>query len=54
MSLGAYEVLQAAGTLHEPLWPQDIDFNELVRIAFKGRIISEPDHPVLKRLRGES
>jgi hypothetical protein len=53
MALGAYEVLTAGGQLHEPEWPQDISFNELVKIAFKGRIIKEWEHPVLKRLRGE-
>jgi hypothetical protein len=25
----------------------------LVRVAFKGRVISSLDHPVLQRLRGE-
>jgi hypothetical protein len=52
-ALGAYEVIKAAGALHEPEWPQEMDFNELVKIAFKGRIIKEWEHPVLKRLRGE-
>ncbi|MGO9119711.1 MAG: hypothetical protein ACLQPD_19125 [Desulfomonilaceae bacterium] len=53
MQLGAYEVLTAGGTLPEPEWPQDTNFNELVKVAFKGRIITEWEHPVLKRLRGE-
>jgi hypothetical protein len=52
-ALGAYDVLTAASELHDPEWPQDVDFNELVKIAFKGRIIKEWEHPVLKRLRGE-
>jgi len=52
-ALGAYEVIKAAGALHEPEWPQDFGFNELVKIAFKGRIIKDWEHPVLKRLRGE-
>jgi hypothetical protein len=51
MSLGAYDVFEAMGELPEPEWP-DISFNELITIAFKGRIIDSPDHPVLKRLKG--
>jgi hypothetical protein len=51
-SLGAYEVYTAEGTLDDPEWP-DIDFKELLSIAFKDRVISTLDHPVLRRLRGE-
>ncbi|MGO9122863.1 MAG: hypothetical protein ACLQPD_35240 [Desulfomonilaceae bacterium] len=54
MQLGAYEVLTAMGTLPEPEWPDDITFNDLVKIAFKDRIIKDLEHPVLKRLRGET
>ncbi|MGO9117260.1 MAG: hypothetical protein ACLQPD_06565 [Desulfomonilaceae bacterium] len=53
MTLGAYECMIAGGKLPDPEWPQDIGFNELVRIAFRDRIISEWQHPVLRRLRGE-
>ncbi len=52
MSLGAYEVFEATGTLPEPVWPE-ITFQELINIAFKGRVIDSPDHPVLKRLSGQ-
>lgn len=51
MSLGAYEVFQAAGALDEPTWP-DIGFSDLVQVAFKGLVIDSPDHPAIKRLRG--
>jgi hypothetical protein len=53
MSLGAYEVFEAAGQWAAPEWP-DMPFQELLRIAFKDRFIDSPDHPILKRLRGES
>jgi hypothetical protein len=53
MSLGAYEAIEAPANLSEPEWPTDHDFNDLLRIGFRGRIISGFDHPVLKRLRGE-
>ncbi len=52
MSLGAYEVFHATGQLSDPDWPS-LSFQELLRIAFKDRYISDLDHPVLRRLRGE-
>jgi len=52
MSLGAYEVYQANGDLDEPEWP-DMDFTKILEIAFKGRFITDIDHPALRRLRGE-
>ena len=51
-SLGAYEVFTAAGELSEPQWPATT-FDELVKIAFRGRIIDTMTHPILKSLRGE-
>ena len=53
MSLGAYRVFTATGVLQEPTWP-DLPFKELLRIAFRDRIIDSPDHAVIKRLRGEA
>jgi hypothetical protein len=52
MSLGAYDVYEAMGPFPEPHWPA-IGFEELLRIAFRGRYIDSLDHPVLRRLRGE-
>jgi hypothetical protein len=51
-SLGAYEVVQATGSLGEPIWTQT-PFGELLRVAFKDRYIDNLNHPVLRRLRGE-
>jgi hypothetical protein len=53
MSLGAYEVYEAAGQWAAPEWP-DMPFQQLLKIAFKDRFINGLDHPILKRLRGES
>ena len=53
MALGAYDVFEAAADWPEPEWP-DRPFNELLRIAFKGRVIDNLDHPTLKKLRGEA
>jgi hypothetical protein len=52
MSLGAYEVRVSDSTA-EPQWPEQT-FNELLRIAFKDRLITSLDHPVVKRLRGQA
>ena len=52
MALGAYEVFQATGDLPDPEWP-DKPFRELLKVAFKDRMITALDHPVLRKLRGE-
>ncbi len=50
-SLGAYEIFVATGEMAEPVWP-DLPFQELIRIAYRDRMITSLDHPVVKRLRG--
>ena len=52
MGLGAYEVYEASGDLPEPTWPE-LTFTEILKVAFKGRYITEIEHPVIRRLRGE-
>jgi len=52
MALGAYEVYQATGDLPEPEWP-DLEFREILKVAFKDRFITDLDHPVIRKLRGE-
>ena len=54
MSLGAYDIFEASCTIPDPEWPDDVTFLKLLEIAFKGRLVDSPDHPVLKRLRGET
>jgi hypothetical protein len=51
MSLRAYEIFEAESAIPDPIWP-DLTFEAIYRIAFKDRLISGPDHPVIKRLRG--
>ena len=53
MSLGAYEIFEALGNLSDPEWPEE-SMDEIVRIAFRNSFIESQDHPVLRRLRGES
>ena len=52
MSLGAYDVAVASGQVAEPEWPK-IGFQEIIKIAFRDKMISDWNHPVLRRLRGE-
>jgi hypothetical protein len=52
MSLGAYEVYEATGDLPDTEWP-DLPFAEILKVAFKGHYITEINHPVIRRLRGE-
>ena len=51
MSLGAYEMYVAESVITDPVWPEQT-FPELLRIAFRDRLVDRIDHPVVKRLRG--
>jgi hypothetical protein len=53
LSLGGYDVFRAVGQLTEPEWPT-LPLGELLRVAFKDRHVTGPDHPVLRKLRGEA
>ena len=52
MSLGAYEIREATGELPDPDWPA-YPFEEILRVAFRDRIVDRADHPLLQQLRGE-
>ena len=51
MGLGAYEIFEAQSIMADPQWPE-LSFQELLRIAFRDRLIDRVDHPVVRRLRG--
>jgi hypothetical protein len=51
MSGGAYEVFEATGNLPDPEWPEET-FEQLFRLAFRDRVITSIDHPVIQRLKG--
>jgi hypothetical protein len=53
MAAGIYDVFAATGELGEPEWPAGMTLEDLLRIAFRDRIIDDLLHPVLCRLRGE-
>jgi hypothetical protein len=48
---GAYQPYVAQADLEPPAWPEQ-SFDELVKLAFKDKIITDENHPVLCRLRG--
>ena len=51
MSLGAYEISEARGELPEPIWP-DYAFEEILKIAFRDRLVDRADHALIQRLQG--
>ena len=52
MQAGSYDAYVATGQLADPEWP-DVKFEELVEIAFRGRVIESADHPLIRQLLGE-
>ena len=53
MALGAYAMFEASSTIPEPIWPT-ATLKELLKIGFRDRLVDSLEHPVIKRLRGES
>jgi hypothetical protein len=53
MKDGHYDVFQAESVMAEPEWPA-LDFWALVKIAFRDHLVDRVDHPVIKKLRGQS
>jgi len=50
-TLGGYEMYEAAADLPNPDWPE-LTLDELLDIAFRGRIIINSDHPVVQEKLG--
>lgn len=53
MGSGAYDVFVAEGSLSDPEWPAH-GMEELVEVAFRGKIISNLDHPVVQSMLGRA
>lgn len=51
MSLGSYDLHVATGHIPDPEWPE-LTLEGLLEIAFRGRIIDKPDHPIILQLQG--
>jgi hypothetical protein len=54
MSLGAYDLFTAESDIPDPEWSELEPFQDLLRIAYRGRLVVDLDHPVIKRLSGRS
>lgn len=52
MHTGGYDVYEAEGALPEPVWP-DHTIDSLFEVAFRGKIITSLDHPVVESLLGK-
>ena len=53
LAVGGYDLFVADAALTEPDWPT-VTFEELVQIAFRGRVIESEEHPVVQELLGRS
>jgi hypothetical protein len=53
MGLGAYETRSADSLIEEPPFPT-VELADVLKVAFKDRIIETPDHPVARMLLGGS
>ena len=47
IDLKGYDIFEAAANLPEPIWPETT-MDELLEVAFRGRIITGLDHPVVQ------
>lgn len=45
--LGGYDIYEATAKLPDPVWPETT-MDELLEVAFRGRIITGVDHPVVQ------
>jgi hypothetical protein len=45
----AYDVLEATAKMREPEWPE-LDFAAWLQLAFNGRVVASPDHPLMREL----
>jgi len=53
-SNGHYTHFEPAASLPDPTWPEDLNFSQILEIAFRDRYIASADHAVLRSLRGAS
>lgn len=53
MAVGGYDLYTTSADLPPPKWPEK-DMSELIRIAFKDKLVGSMDHPVVRKLQGLS
>src|SRR5271166_776777 len=52
-AMGGYRVFPAEASLPEPVWPADKTFQDYLEIAFRDRVITSKDHPVVRKYLGK-
>lgn len=52
MLLGGYDIYVAGGALPDPEWPAH-DIESLVAVAFRGKVITSLDHPLVQAVLGK-
>ena len=50
-AIGGYDIYEASAKLAEPIWPTE-SMDTLLDVAFRGRILNDPYHPVVVDLLG--
>jgi hypothetical protein len=50
-AIGGYDIFEASAKLPEPIWPTE-SMDSLLDVAFRGRILNDPHHPVVIDLLG--
>jgi hypothetical protein len=53
MAAGSYDIYEAQGALPDPNWP-DCTPNELVKVAFRDKLIADDKHPIVQQLLGKA
>jgi hypothetical protein len=51
MGVGAYDVFEAQSELMPPEWPE-YGLDQMIEVAFRGKIVESLDHPVVRSLLG--
>ena len=51
MSAGAYDVFEAQAELMPPEWPE-YGLDQMIEVAFRGKIVESLEHPVVRSLLG--
>jgi len=51
MGVGAYDVFEAQAELMPPEWPE-YGLDQMIEVAFRGKIVESLDHPVVRSLLG--
>jgi hypothetical protein len=50
-AIGGYDIFEASAKLPDPIWPTE-SMDSLLDVAFRGRILNDPHHPVVIELLG--